>query len=464
MGAALAALALTFGCATGAVAPGAREATPAPSGAVVNSPNVKLAANVPKPGPFAAPMAPMTDMAFTGDHAIAGNFEGFVVYDIRDPAAPRIVSQVLCPGAQNDVSIHGDLLFLSTDDPRSDDTCKSTPASPTDPEAWEGIKIFDIANKSDPRYVAAVSTPCGSHTNTVVPGEGRDRNSVFVYVSSYGPAPTNPTCQPPHNSVSIVKVPVKSPEKAKIAARPMLFPKGGNPGNAGATWFPTSGCHDLTAYPAKDLMAGACMGDGVLIDISDRLKPRVITTERDVENFAFWHSALFNDAGDKVVFTDELGGGMVATCNKAVGAQAGANAVYTIEGRGDRRRLVKQSYFKIPREQGPTENCVAHYGSLVPVAGRDVMVQAWYQGGVSVWEFTDPRRPKEIAYFDRPPLSEKQLMLGGAWSAYYYNGFVYVTDTQKGLDVLDLRDPGLRSAKNVKLGEFNAQTQYARKP
>ncbi|WP_062436769.1 LVIVD repeat-containing protein [Herbidospora daliensis] len=453
VGGALAVLALTFGSTPGVAAP-----SPAPD-AVLSSPNVKQVANIPKPGPFAAPMAPMTDLVFTGDHAIAGNFEGFVVYDIRTPTAPKLVSQVLCPGAQNDLSVHGDLLFLSTDDPRSDDTCKSTPASPTDPEAWEGIKIFDIKDKSNPRYVGAVRTPCGSHTNTLVPGEGRDKDSVFLYVSSYGPAPTNPTCQPPHNGIAIVKVPVKSSEKAKIAAQPVLFPGGGNPADEGATWFPTSGCHDLAAYPAKDLMAGACMGDGILIDISDRLRPRVIDTERDVENFAFWHSALFNDKGDKVVFTDELGGGMAPTCNKMVGAEKGANAVYTIE----KRRLVKQSYYKIPREQGPTENCVAHYGSLVPVAGRDVMVQAWYQGGVSVWEFTDPRRPKEIAYFDRPPLSDKQLMLGGAWSAYYYNGYVYATDTQKGLDVLDLTDPGLRSAKDVKLKELNAQTQYARK-
>ncbi|GGL40612.1 LVIVD repeat-containing protein [Planomonospora parontospora] len=426
---------------------------------VQHSRNIRPVANIAKQPPLDGMFSPTTDLAFTRTYAIAGNFGGFTVYDIADPRSARLVTQVLCPGAQNDVSVAGNLLFLSTDDPRSDDSCQSSPQTTPDRDSWEGIKIFDISDVSHPRYVTSVETSCGSHTHTLVPGKGRNRGAVYVYVSSYYlPGTALPGCGPPHDKITIVKVPVNDPARAAIVAEPVLFPEGGNPGG-GATWYPTTGCHDLTVHLGKDLAAGACMGDGVLIDISDPERPYVITTERDAANFAFWHSAVFNNRGDKVVFTDELGGGFAATCNEAVGSARGANAVYKIKGKGDRRILIPQSYYKIPRHQTDTENCVAHYGSLIPAAGRDIMVQAWYQGGVSVWDFTDARRPHEIAYFDRGPLSPTQLLLGGTWSAYYYNGYIYATDTQKGLDVIDIRDLRTVTAKFVRHGEFNAQTQ-----
>ncbi|MET8989392.1 hypothetical protein ABZW49_28415 [Nonomuraea wenchangensis] len=422
------------------------------------SANIRHLANVPKQPPFDGMSTPTTDLAFTGRHAIAGNFAGFTVYDIGDPRRPKTAARVLCPGAQNDVSVSGSLLFLSTDEPRSDDSCASTP-SPAG--GWEGIKIFDIGDPANPRYVRSIATPCGSHTNTLVPGRGRHRGSVFLYVSSYLIGQETSGCAAPHDKISIIEVPLGRPERAAIVAEPVLFPDGGNPGGTGSTWYPTTGCHDLTAYPAKNLMAGACMGDGLLMDIADPLRPRVITRVQDTENFAFWHSAVFNQRGDTVVFGDELGGGFAPTCTAATGATRGANAIYSITGYGDQRTLVKRGYYKLPREQGQTENCVAHYGSIMPVLGRDIMVQAWYQGGVSVWEFTDPRRPREIAHFDRGPLSPTQLILGGAWSAYYYNGFIYVADTQLGLDVLELRDPRTRSAGLTRYREFNPQTQPA---
>jgi len=226
------------------------------------------------------------------------------------------------------------------------------------------------------------------------------------------------------------------------------------------TTYETTGCHDLTVYPEQDLMAGACMGDGALFDISNREKPRFITGVRDDANFAFWHSATFNNKGNKVVFTDELGGGGAATCNAAIGPEKGANAIYEITGKGDKRKLVFRSYFKIPRANADTENCVAHNGNLIPVKGKDIMVQAWYQGGISVWDFTNSRKPKELAFFERGPLSETSLIVGGAWSTYYYNGYIYSNDIQKGFDVLDLKDPRTDRAKRYKYEELNAQTQF----
>ncbi|MEU8798471.1 hypothetical protein [Spirillospora sp. NPDC048819] len=427
---------------------------------ITKTPNMHHLANIPKQGPLAGPDAYGSDWAFKGRYAFGGNYEGFTVYDISRPWGPEVVTVVHCPGSQNDVSIAGDLLFLSTDSSRSDDSCQSVPKPATEKSAWEGIKIFDISDVRNPRYVKAVETKCGSHTNTLVPGK---RGTVYIYVSSYRPDDTYPDCRPPHDLISIVKVPLRHPQAAHVAAEPVLFPDGGNPGDPQDTPWPgrtsaTSGCHDLTAYPDKDLMAGACMGDGVLFDISDPLKPRTITSVRDDRNFAFWHSATFNNRANKIVFTDELGGGGAATCNAEVGPEKGANAIYDIVGKGDHRTLKFRSYYKIPRHNTDAENCVAHNGSLIPVKGKDIMVQAWYQGGISVMDFTNSRKPKEIAWFDRGPWSE-ELAIAGPWSAYYYNGYIYANEIQRGLDVIDLRDRRTDRAKRVRLDVLNAQSQ-----
>nr|WP_312872551.1 hypothetical protein [Kibdelosporangium persicum] len=423
--------------------------------------NIRQIANVPKKAPFDNVDALGTDIAFTDGKAIVGNYDGFTIYDIRNPRKPTILSQVSCPGAQNDVSVSGNLLFLSTDSSRSDASCTSTSLPASEKSAWEGMKIFDISNARSPKYVAAVETNCGSHTHTLVPDKrGKD---VYLYVSSYGPRAEFPDCAPPHDMISIIKVPVRNPAAAAVVNKPVLFADGGNPGVPGS--FPnvytsaTTGCHDITVYPSKDLAAGACMGDGVLFDISDRERPKVINRVQDNAHFAFWHSATFNNDGTKVVFTDELGGGGRAACTEAIGAQRGADGIYDITGRGDNRKLEFRSYFKIPRINGETENCVAHNGSLIPVAGRDIMVQAWYQGGISVWDFTNSAKPKEIGYWERGPFSETEAITAGSWSAYYYNGYIYSSDIQKGLDVLDIVDPRLLSAKFVRTDELNVQTQ-----
>ncbi|QGV81899.1 LVIVD repeat-containing protein [Streptomyces ficellus] len=424
---------------------------------IVHSANIEHVANVPRE----AFTGINSDLAFQGRYAFAGNYDGFRIFDISRPSSPRTVAQVLCPGSQNDVSVSGDLLFLSTDSSRSDDSCTSTTQPATEKSSWEGIKVFDISDKRNPRYVAAVETACGSHTHTLVP----ERRNVYVYVSSYSPSAAFPDCRPPHDGISVIKVPRKAPHKAAVVGFPVLFPGegpdgGGNPGpptNPGVN--KTTGCHDITVLPSKDLAAGACMGDGILFSIKDPENPKVIDQVQDNVNFAFWHSATFNQRANKVVFTDELGGGGGATCNERTGPHRGADGIYDIVGKGDKRKLVFRSYFKIDRHQADTENCVAHNGSLIPVKGKDLMVQSWYQGGVSVWDFTDSARPKEIAYFERGPLSAEQLVGGGSWSAYYYNGHIYSNDMVKGFDVLKLDDRRTDPAKRVRMHELNVQTQ-----
>ncbi|MEU3212401.1 LVIVD repeat-containing protein [Nocardiopsis alba] len=414
------------------------------------SANVTHVTNVPKPDVMDDYN---TDLAFTGDYAIGGNYNGFVVYDISEPEDPRVVSEVLCPGGQGDVSVSGDLLYFSVDYPRAGEECGAPAVPTTDPNGFEGIRIFDISDKSAPEYVAAVATDCGSHTNTLVPG--KDGENDYVYVSSYSPSASFPNCQPPHDKISIIEIPIDDPASAAIVDEPVLFPDGGNRS--------TTGCHDITAYPEIDLAAGACMGDGILMDISDPAAPVVTDVVQDT-NFAFWHSATFTNDASTVIFTDELGGGGGAICTEDYGPERGANAIYTIDGTDDDPELVFESYYKIPRTQTATENCVAHNGSLIPVPGQDFFVQSWYQGGVSVIDFNDPKNPREIGYFDREPIDDDRLVLGGSWSAYYYNGHVYSSDITRGLDVLKLTDPRLRSAERVTYDEFNPQSQPSYRP
>ncbi len=416
------------------------------------SDNMELLATVPRQGALAGAGDHSTDLAFQGDYAYAGNYGGLSIYDISTPSEPELVRQVACAGAQNDVSVTGDLLVLSVDESRSGDSCRSRPASATSRQSWEGIRVFDISEPTEPDYVAAVETACGSHTHTLAPS-ANGRN-VFVYVSSFGPARFFPGCKPPHDRISVVRIPVADPASTRLVSTPVLFPGGGN--RVGNYSSFTSGCHDITAYPALDLAAGACMGDGVLLDISARRRPVVTERVRDRRNFAFWHSATFNNAGTKVVFTDELGGGGAATCNSRVGPKRGADAVYRLTRRGQLRLA---SYYKIPRTNSRTENCVAHNGSLVPVEGRDVMVQAWYQGGISVWDFTDARRPREIGWFDRGAVSEDRFVLGGSWSAYWYQGHIYSNDIREGLDVLRISDERLTPLAPQGAGAFNPQSQ-----
>ena len=395
-----------------------------------------------------------SDITFSGNKAFVGNYDGFVIYDVTNAAQPEVLARVLCPGSQNDITISGNLLYLSTDSSRSDSSCDSTSSPTTLKASWEGIKIFDVSDARNPKYIKAVETNCGSHTNTLVPSEKSD----FIYVSSYSPRADYPDCAPPHDSISIVEVPKADPTTASVVAVPNLFPDGGNPGGrhpSGDSYSATTGCHDITAFPAKKIAAGACMGDGIIMDISDPVAPKVIERVQDTANFAFWHSAIFNNKGTKVVFTDELGGGGRATCNTTVGPTRGANGIYDLSADN---QLTFKSYYKISRHQNDSENCVAHNGSMIPVAGRDVMVQSWYMGGTSFWDFTDSDNPREIGYFERGPNGNVGGGGGGTWSSYYYNGHVFSSDLGKGFDVLKITDPSLKKAADVKMDEYNPQT------
>ncbi|WP_307832627.1 hypothetical protein [Planomonospora sp. ID91781] len=428
--------------AAGSSAPAASASAQPDAGDVLHSANVTHVANMPPQPPLDGPQSWGTDLAFQGDHAFVGNYDGFTVFDISDPAKPGVVSRVLCPGEQNDVSVTGNLLFLSVDTPRGGPACDAAQGGGQEGGGWEGIRIFDVSDKAHPKFVSAVSTACGSHTHTLVPGENAE--TVYLYVSSPGPEPGSATCPAPHNIFSIVEVPVGNPAAAKVVAKPVISEPGAE--------AEIGGCHDITAYPEKDLAAAACFGDGILLDISDRMKPKVLQHVSDEENFSIWHSATFNNDATKLVFGDELGGGSGATCDRGTPRTKGASAVYDLSAD---RKLTRRAYFKIPREQQPGENCVAHNGNLLPIPGKDVMVQAWYQGGVSVWDFTDSANPREIGFFERGPVST----LGGSWSAYYYNGHIYSSDITKGLDVLRIDDPLTDPAGKASLKELNPQTQ-----
>ncbi|WP_066372046.1 LVIVD repeat-containing protein [Herbidospora mongoliensis] len=431
--------------------PQAATSAPAPGlavDAIDHSDNIRVVANVPFEAPFDGDQDWGTDLAFQGDYAFVGNYAGFTIVDISDPEKPSVVSRTVCEGGQNDISVTGDLLFLSVDFPRDGESCAAGPGEEGTAQSWEGVRIFDVSDKARPKYVTSIRTECGSHTHAVLPGE----KTVYVYVASSGPIPDSETCPPPHAAMDIIEVPVDAPEKARVAAMPPVF--GQRPIEEGAKFIDPRGCHDVTVYPARKLAAGACFGDGVLMDISNPLVPRVVQVVQD-PNFAVWHSATFNNDGTKLVFSDELGGGTSATCNRAAGKQKGANAIYDLT---PENTLQRRGYFKISREQTSKENCVAHNGSLIPVKGKDIMVQAWYQGGVSVWDFTDSANAREIAYFERGPL-RPGLDLGGSWSAYYYNGFIYSSDITKGLDILEINDPLTDPAKSVKMPELNVQSQ-----
>ncbi|MGH8869042.1 MAG: LVIVD repeat-containing protein [Actinomycetes bacterium] len=418
-----------------------------------SSPNMHLVSNTPKSGIAAGESSFNSDLAFKGKYAYQGNYNGISVWDVSENDAPSLVSQIDCAGSQNDVSVYKNLLVTSTDSSRNKAECAgNVPQTAENPASWEGIRIFDISNPASPQYVTAVETDCGSHTHTTIPDAANDR--AVVYVSSYSPNANFPDCQPPHDKISVVEIPDSDPSAASVVSEPVLFPDGGFPGIPGTT-SATSGCHDITAYPAKGIAAGACMGEGVIMDISDLENP-VVTDSVTDPNFAFWHSATFNNDATKVVFTDELGGGGGPTCNPTVGPNKGADAIYTLSPSGE---LTFASYFKIPRVNTNEENCVAHNGSLIPVPGKDIMVQSWYQGGVSVWDFTDASNPVEIAWFERGPLSTERLILGGSWSAYWYNGAIYSSDIQKGFDVLKVNDKRLGKAAKHRTSELNVQTQ-----
>ncbi|MFN8651841.1 MAG: hypothetical protein U0133_08090 [Gemmatimonadales bacterium] len=513
--------------------------------------NLKMVSNTPSAGKFAG--VTNSDLAFSGPYVMQGNYNGFQVWDISNPAAPQLKIGYLCPASQSDVSVYKNLLFVSGEGFGGRTDCGAQGVQDTvSKDRLRGIRIFDITDISNPKYLANVQTCRGSHTHTVVASPA-DPENIYVYISGSAPvrSPTElPGCSSampetdPNSSlfrIEVIKVPLAHPEQAaviggakifqdlapvtshgeapedkarqakavadakarggfvaKINGNEMVLPDGfsknlldsivktrGGTGPAtgadsaqlrrdlqplidklvggGPANGPRRGpnqCHDITVYPAIGLAGGACGGYGLLLDISNPANPVRIGAAAD-SNFSFWHSATFNNDGTKVLFSDEWGGGGAPRCRVTDKKEWGADAIFTIEN----RKMVFKSYYKMPAAQTSNENCVAHNGSLIPIPGRDVMVQAWYQGGISVFDWTDASNPKEIAFFDRGPVDSTRMANGGSWSVYWYNGRIVSSEIARGLDILELTPSPMLSqneidaAKTVKQDYLNVQGQ-----
>jgi len=479
--------------------------------------NMRLVSNTPTPEQF---KSVNSDLGFFGKYAIQGTFNGWVIWDLSNPAHPTVRKGYFCPASQNDVSIYKNLLFMSAESESSRLDCKEGGIKdPVSAERIRGLRIFDISDLDNPKYITSVQTCRGSHTHTLVV-DPKDANDVYIYISGSSdirPAAELPGCSNnlPENDpnsalfrIEVIKVPLAHPEQAAIVSSPRIFNNltapahhglsqgdieaekasiaagkfpinvigmnmelpqemvqplldstakanhGGGPAtgadsaalraalpamvlkmfgmSAGADRGPTQ-CHDITVYPAIGYAGGACEGYGMLLDIHDVAHPVRLDAAAD-SNFSYWHSATFNNDGTKLLFSDEWGGGSAPKCRATDPRDWGADAIFNIVN----KKLVFQGYYKLPAPQSAQENCVAHNGSIVPVPGRDIMVQAWYQGGVSVFDFTDPAHAAEIAFFDRGPIDPNRMVEGGAWSSYWYNGVIVSSEIARGLDVLEL--------------------------
>ena len=419
-----------------------------------------------------------TDMAFSGDMMVAGSYHGFNTYRLGQDGVPQLISSVVCPGGQGDVSIAGNLLVMSVEDRRGRIDCglEGVDDKVSD-ERFRGLRIFDISDITRPKQVGLVQTCRGSHTHSIVDADDRRLivyNSGTSYVRDSEEVPGCFSAGGDNTalfSIDVIEIPVVDPSKARIVDRPRVFARdgeiaglwgGGDHGDGTQDTSQTNQCHDITVFPAKKLAAGACSGNGIILDISDPLKPQRIDDVTD-KGFAYWHSATFNNDGTKVLFTDEWGGGGRPRCQAGDPKNWGADAFYGIEN----GKLVYRGTYKLPAPQGDKENCVAHNGSIIPVPGRDIFVQAWYQGGISVIDFTDDQNIHEIAYFDRGPIDKDQLVTGGYWSAYWYKGRIYATEISRGLDVFALEPSEFLTAEEIAAAEgalyadgvFNPQTQ-----
>ena len=425
-----------------------------------------------------------TDVAFRDDIMVAGSYHGFNIYALGDDGQPDLTASVVCPGGQGDVSIVDDLLIMSVEETRGRVDCGLEGVTDEiSEERFRGLRIFDISDLTRPKQVGAVQTCRGSHTHSVVSGPDAD-GELIVYnsgISRVRDEEELPGCfdESPGDDrtalfrIDVIEIPVDNPAASRIIDSPTVFAdpetgalaglwRGGDHGENTQETYRTDQCHDITVFPSLNLAAGACSGNGILFDITDPRAPERIDAVSD-SGFAYWHSATFNNDGSKVLFTDEWGGGTRPRCRTYDPLTWGADAIYDIvDG-----KLAFRSHFKMPAPQGETENCVAHNGSIIPVPGRDIFVQAWYQGGLSIIDFTDSANPIEIAYFDRGPIDDTDLVTGGYWSTYWYRGRIYGTEIIRGIDVFALTPSEHLSANEIAAAEmanqgglFNPQRQF----
>ena len=412
-----------------------------------------------------------TDMAFRDDLLVTGSYHGFNIYQLDEQAIPTLATSIVCPGGQGDVSIVGDLLIMSVEQTRGRLDCGLQGImEDVSADRFRGLRIFDISDIKRPLQVGAVQTCRGSHTHSVVSGPTAD-GKIIVYNSGTSSVREEEELEGCFDGtpgddrtalfrIDVIEIPIDDPSKAKIVHSPTVFAdsdtgslaglwRGGDHGDDTQDTYRTDQCHDITVFPSANLAAGACSGNGILFDITDPLTPTRLDAVTDT-GFAYWHSATFNNDGSKVLFTDEWGGGGRARCRAWDPMDWGADAIYDIvDG-----KLEYKSHYKIPAPQVETENCVAHNGAIIPVPGRDIFVQAWYQGGISVVDFTDSSNPVEIAYFDRGPLDDKVLLTGGYWSVYYYQGAIYGTEIVRGLDVFKLLPSEHISANEIEAAKL----------
>jgi hypothetical protein len=450
--------------------------------------NMELVSTTPRSASFTNPANlgdfgfVNADLAFHKTYVFQGGYFGVQIWDVADPKAPKLVTAMACPGGQGDVSVHGNLMFMSVEEPRGRVDCGTQGVRDSvSADRFRGVRIFDISDISKPVRVAAVQTCRGSHTHTLLVSP-RDKQNAYVYVSGTSPS-RSPSelagCDPRETSattsyfrIDVIRVPLANPAKAAIVNSPRVFADAA--GNMAGLWkggklaadaqetAETDQCHDITVYAELDLAAGACSGNGILLDIKDPANPKRIAEVSD-PNFAYWHSATFNNDGSTVLFTDEWGGGVAPRCRATDNLLWGGNAYYRLDLKT--KQLTPAGYFKLPAAQSELENCVAHNGSIIPVPGRDLFVQSWYQGGISVTDFTDPDHVREIAHFDRGPLSGERLVLSGQWSTYWHNGRIYGSEIARGLDILELTPSGeltqneIDAAKLARVETFNPQDQ-----
>ena len=465
---------------------------------------MRLLSTAPKAAPFDSARGLTfvnSDLAFRGNLVYQGNFAGFSIWDVSNPSNPTMVSAVSCITSQGDPSIHGNLLFISAEGAGNRNDCaKGGVTNPADHMA--GVRIYDVSNPKSPTLIKNVQTCKGSHTHTLIPSP-TDKGVVYAYVSGSQGARASTELAGCRNGadpadetnslfrLDVIRIPVARPQDAAVVTGARIFTglapaaaRGGRARPARALAGADSAmmaqlaangprnCHDVSAYPAMGLLAGACASHGLLVDISNPEKPIRLDAAADT-NFSLWHTAVFSNDGKKVVFTDEWGGGTSPNCQAIHPLEMGGNTTLVID---ENRKFRQHAYFKIPSAQSPQENCVSHNGSLVPVPGRDIMVQGWYQGGVDVIDFTDADKPFEIAFFDRgavdaPPaagdsaISRVRGTIAGSWGAYYYNGYVYSSEMARGLDILELMPTDklsaneLAAARLVRFDEFNPQSQ-----